>query len=135
MIRRARENAARAGSGARFELAAVERLPFPDASFDAAFLSAVLHHLPPDLKRAGLAEILRVLKPGGRLVVADLDRPVGLPGLLFRIFRHHRTMGPQLHAGISGLLAGAGFAPVADAGRWNSALAFWVATKPAGARP
>lgn len=135
MIRRARRDAARAASAARFELAAVERMPFPDASFDAAFLSAVLHHLTPDLKRAGLAEILRVLRPGGRLVVADIDRPIGILGVLFRLFRHHPTIGPQVRGGISELLAGAGFAPVTTAGRWNSALAFWVATKPAGTRP
>jgi SAM-dependent methyltransferase len=42
-----------------------EQLPFEDESFDLVFGHAVLHHLP-DLDRAA-AELLRVLRPGGRL--------------------------------------------------------------------
>ena len=44
-------------------------LPFPDASFDAAFLVATLGEIP-DRDRA-LGELHRVLKPGGRLVVGE----------------------------------------------------------------
>ncbi len=45
-----------------------ERMPFPDARFDAVYGSSVLHHL--DLHQA-LREVHRVLKPGGRLVFAE----------------------------------------------------------------
>ncbi len=34
-----------------------------------------MHQLPDDLKRQGLSEIARVLKPGGRLLVVDTKRP------------------------------------------------------------
>ncbi len=37
----------------------------------------MMHHLPDDLKRQGLAEIARVLKPGGRLLVLDMKGPAG----------------------------------------------------------
>lgn len=44
----------------------IAELPFPDGSFDAAAANHVLYHLP-DVDR-GLAELARVLRPGGRLV-------------------------------------------------------------------
>jgi len=51
----------------------VEALPFPDASFDAAVAAWMLYHVP-DLDRA-LAELARVLRPGGRLVaITNSDR-------------------------------------------------------------
>jgi SAM-dependent methyltransferase len=45
-----------------------EQMPFPDRSFEAVYGSSILHHL--DLERS-LAEVLRVLQPGGRLVFAE----------------------------------------------------------------
>jgi ubiquinone/menaquinone biosynthesis C-methylase UbiE len=45
-------------------------LPYGDASIDAAILTAVLGEIPD--RTAALAEIRRVLKPGGRLVVGEL---------------------------------------------------------------
>ncbi len=63
----------------------VQNLEFPDASFDCAVAAWVLYH-PEDLDRA-LAELARVLRPGGRLVastngtdhVRELYELVGLP--------------------------------------------------------
>jgi SAM-dependent methyltransferase len=49
-------------------LADVQQLPFEDGSFDAAVAAWMLYHVP-DLDR-GLSELARVLRPGGRLVVA-----------------------------------------------------------------
>ena len=46
------------------------RLPYPDATFDGAFLVAVLGEIPD--QDAALRELARVLKPGGRLVVGEL---------------------------------------------------------------
>jgi ubiquinone/menaquinone biosynthesis C-methylase UbiE len=45
-------------------------LPYPDGSFDAAYLVAVLGEVPD--QDAALRELARVLKPGGRLVVGEL---------------------------------------------------------------
>ena len=43
----------------------------PDAAFDLAAISAVLHHVPLDTRAAVYAELRRVLKPDGRLVVFE----------------------------------------------------------------
>jgi SAM-dependent methyltransferase len=55
---------------AEFREAAVEALPFPDADFDVAISNGVLNLIPD--KPAALAEIFRVLKPGGRLQACDM---------------------------------------------------------------
>jgi demethylmenaquinone methyltransferase/2-methoxy-6-polyprenyl-1,4-benzoquinol methylase/phosphoethanolamine N-methyltransferase len=72
MVELARRKARSQRSGAAFQVAPIEKLPFNDGIFDVVFSSFMLHHLPDDLKEQGFAEIRRVLKPGGRFVVVDL---------------------------------------------------------------
>jgi ubiquinone/menaquinone biosynthesis C-methylase UbiE len=59
-------------SGIEFHIGDIERLPFPDASFDGVLLSGVLHHLP-DCSRCA-AEVFRILRPGGKFVAFDPNR-------------------------------------------------------------
>lgn len=73
-IARARSKAARRHLSIDFQVGVIEQLPFPDATFDVVFSTLMMHHLPAPLKRQGLAEIARVLKPGGRLIIADFKR-------------------------------------------------------------
>jgi ArsR family transcriptional regulator len=63
---------ARLAGAANVELrkGALERLPLDDDSLDAAIVALVLHHVPDPSKVC--AEVARVLKPGGRLVIADM---------------------------------------------------------------
>ena len=75
MLRRARERAAALGLGERFAArqANAEALPFGDASFDrvvAGFAVRNFGDLP-----AGLGEMRRVLRPGGRAVILELSTP------------------------------------------------------------
>lgn len=91
MIAVARSKAARKGLDIDFRIGVIEALPFPDASLDVVTSSLMIHHLPDDLKMRGLAEIYRVLKPGGRLLVFDFMRPTKsfLNHLLINLTMHH----------------------------------------------
>lgn len=78
MVARATGKAARQGLDVMFDVAPAQDLPFPDASFDLVLCTLMMHHLPEDGRRQAIAEMRRVLKPGGRLLVADLAHEKGL---------------------------------------------------------
>jgi SAM-dependent methyltransferase len=89
MIALATRKAARASARVLFQLAAAERLPFPDATFDVVLATLMLHHLPPPLRRECAREALRVLKPGGRMLAVDFATPsTKRKGMLGRLHRH-----------------------------------------------
>jgi len=50
-------------------------LGFPDASYDQAVLFFLLHEQPAEVRTRTMREALRVVKPGGRLVLVDYHRP------------------------------------------------------------
>ena len=70
-----RANAAAEGVADRVEVETgdITRLPFSDASFDAVISMTVIHNIPSRDKRdQALSELVRVLKPGGRIALFDL---------------------------------------------------------------
>ena len=67
LLAQARARVAAAGK-VRLSLGNAEQMPFRDASFDAAYGSSILHHLNID---SALAEVHRVLRPGGRIVFTE----------------------------------------------------------------
>ncbi|TDD44947.1 methyltransferase domain-containing protein [Nonomuraea terrae] len=67
--------AARARGNCTYVLGGAQTLPFPDGSFDAVTATLVVHHIPAEDRPEALGEMYRVLRPGGRLLVAE-PRPL-----------------------------------------------------------
>lgn len=69
-------------------------LPMASESYDRALLFFLLHDQPEDVRRKTLAEALRVLRPGGKLVIVDYHRPSALSPLYWPMQGILRTLEP-----------------------------------------
>lgn len=88
MLERARSGAAKIGlQNVEFHLATIDRLPLPDNSVDCVISNCVIN-LVSD-KAAVFREILRVLRPGGRVAVSDIALKQELPAKIKRSFEAH----------------------------------------------
>jgi ubiquinone/menaquinone biosynthesis C-methylase UbiE len=121
MVQVALDKAARQGVDVDFQVALVEDLPFPDASFDVVLSSLMLHHLPDELKRKGFLEIRRVLKPGGRLFAVDLSGEKGFMGVVMRLVGHRFEK--DYIRGLRAMAEESGLAEI-ESGPLNSGLAY-----------
>jgi demethylmenaquinone methyltransferase/2-methoxy-6-polyprenyl-1,4-benzoquinol methylase len=91
----------RLGLGGRIRLqeGAAEHLPFADASFDAATIAFGIRNVPD--RKAGLQEMRRVTRPGGRVAILELSEP--RQGWLGPAARFHvHTVVPWLGSVLSG---------------------------------
>ena len=62
---------ARYGHGARAVMALADALPFASRSVDAVWSFFLFHHVPDDVARTAVSEMLRICRPGGSVVVCD----------------------------------------------------------------
>jgi ubiquinone/menaquinone biosynthesis C-methylase UbiE len=75
MVAVAQRKARQAGLDVDFRAGLIQALPFGDGEFDLVLSSLMMHHVPSDLQPRAFAELRRVLKPDGRLLVVDFQRP------------------------------------------------------------
>jgi ubiquinone/menaquinone biosynthesis C-methylase UbiE len=106
-IARAQSKAVRRHLPIDFQIGVIEHIPFPDQTFDVVFSTLMMHHLPAPLKRQGLSEIARVLKPGRRLVIADFTRKQDRQGRSARLQAGGSSVGD-----LTALVQDAGFTQI-----------------------
>lgn len=102
-------------------------IPAPDAVYDAVFDFAILHHIPR--WRDALAEVCRVLRPGGRFYAEEVLRGFICHPVTRRLLEH--PLSDRFDTdGFCTALGEAGLTPVVSEG-WGRSFAWFIATKPA----
>jgi demethylmenaquinone methyltransferase/2-methoxy-6-polyprenyl-1,4-benzoquinol methylase/phosphoethanolamine N-methyltransferase len=100
-----------------FDAAIAEHLPYESNSFDAAVSTFFFHHIHFELKKKVLAETARVLKPGGRFIIVDVDAPTTWFGALCARSGHWLFQQNEIAENIEGKLCEA-FG--ASSFKWNA---------------
>lgn len=135
-LKRAREalgDRSRKGPEARFHEAAAEEIPLPDGSVDIVTSVYLFHELPPKIRAAVVAEVARVLRPGGRFVLVDALQTGDIPALdpVIRSFPdqfHEPYFADWIASDPVALFRAAGLQPVASEPAYLSKV--FVADKP-----
>jgi ubiquinone/menaquinone biosynthesis C-methylase UbiE len=113
--------------------AAAEDIPLPDASVDIVTAVYLFHELPPKIRAEVVAEVARVLKPGGRFVLVDALQTGDIPSLdpVIRSFPdqfHEPYFADWIASDPVALFKAAGLQPVASTPAYLSKV--FVADKP-----
>lgn len=137
MLDRARRAGGATVRYVRADATALPATPPFDVPFDVCVSTLMFHHLLPAQKRAALGEALRVLVPGGRLVVADWGPPRTRAGrvafAITQVFDGVATTRDHADGGFEALLAESGVVDLAERGHWPTAvgtLRLYTARKP-----
>ena len=137
MLVQAKGKAERAGVDIAFEQGLSSHLPYTDRAFDRIVSSLFFHHLTRAETEKTIAEIFRVLKPGGLLCVADWGKPTNaLMRWLFwpvQLFDGFSRTQDNVAGLLPQLFRRGGFSEVAVQGSLatvHGSLAFYRAAKP-----
>jgi ubiquinone/menaquinone biosynthesis C-methylase UbiE len=127
MVTRARGRLSAYGSRVRVWVGDATAISVPDAAFDAVFDFGIIHHVP-DWRRA-LAEVQRVLKPGGRFYAEEVLSRFIVHPVTRRILEHPQSDRFDA-AGFAREVSASGLVPIATEELWGS-FAWLTARKPA----
>ncbi len=113
-----------------FRKAFLQKLSFPDNSFDVVYSSLVFHHLNSDIKKEAMKEIHRVLKKEGRFLLVDFGKPKNKFFSVFSWFTVLFEEGYDNYKGrIPEMLSGAGFNNVTEVARYRFNIVFLEAVR------
>lgn len=122
MIRRASD----AATDIRYDVSLAQSLPYQGASFDVVTSTLFFHHILLHDKRQVLAEIRRVLRPGGTLLIADWGAPdnwlMRCVFCLVQLFDGSSSTGDNVRGLLPILVKEAGFGNVEEFGVQNTLL-------------
>lgn len=137
ILRRARAKAHEAGVGVDFDEGLSTALPYAEHSFDAVTSTLFFHHLERAVKENTVRELVRVLKPGGSLHVADWDKPsdplMAAVFLSVRLLDGFDVTSDNANGLLHGLFEAGGFTRVRETGRLRTpagTIGMWHATTP-----
>ncbi|MEX2204614.1 MAG: methyltransferase domain-containing protein [Myxococcota bacterium] len=134
-LARAKRKAERAGLSIEFQEGFGDALPCADARFDRVLSSFMFHHLESEQKPAVLRELLRVLRPGGRLHLVDFGGAGhGLGAFLARLVHREESLRANTEDGLTALMREAGFGAAEQVEQRNSllgGLVYYRAQRPA----
>lgn len=113
-----------------FDAALAEQLPYPDDSFDCAVSTFFFHHINFTLKQQALAELHRTVKPGGRIVIVDVDVPSNPFGALcawsgYLLFRQEEIR-ENIRGRLRQAIQAAGFSSVQLASRHSGYISIFL---------
>ena len=126
----AEQKAKEAKQQIHFRKAFLQKLPFPDNSFDVVYSSLVFHHLSSNIKKEAMKEIHRVLKKDGRFLLIDFGRP---KHILFAIFSWFTVIFEEGYDNYKGripiMVTDSGFSKVTEVEKYKFNIASLEAVK------
>lgn len=130
MVDKASATSRRLGLPVTFHIGRAQQLPFADSTYAAVTCTLALHHIAREERLQAVGEMRRVLQPGGRLLIADVQQPSRrLPRFLAGLLCGHAMAERPLDQATD-LLRSAGFDDVTRSDTSASWIGVVVGTRP-----